>query len=501
MGPRRSMRACATAVVVAAAALAVSGGVSHADANAPGTVTSGHARFEVLSPTLIRMEYAGDDAFTDAPTFNAIGRDEFTHTDFTSSTVDGWLTISTGKATLKYKVGSGPFTAQNVSLAVNGVTAAPAFAPATFSCAQGSLCEAEHRPAQRRGGRHRPHRVHRHRLRGRLPGRRQLDHLHARRARRRHLRPAGPLRQQHGRRRPERLAHAERDDRRRRGLHAHAADDRGLEHLGSGEAQRSHAHRRQAHAGAGAARGRLGQRQRRQPRADGRGRPLSVGHAAGRHAVRLRHGVRGGGRRARGRREPRHRPRWLHRPRLRRRPGERERQGHDQRRERPGRRPLHAAPALRQRRRAASARSPSTAPASRCRRPPTGRPGAPWTSRSPSPRATARSCSPARAPPTPAGSTSTRSRSPRPAPRRRSPTRPLGGYRRGLDGVNGSAPVTPGLLYKDGWTCSTTRPRRCTTRPRRRSRSGPATASSPTRTTTSSPTDTTTSRRWATWPR
>jgi hypothetical protein len=28
----------------------------------------------------------------------------------------------------------------------------------------------------------------------------------------------------------------------------------------------------------------------------------------------------------------------------------------------------------------------------------------------------------------------------------------LGGYRRGLDGVNGSAPVTPGLLYKDGWS-------------------------------------------------
>ena len=71
----------------------------------------------------------------------------FTHTDFTSSTDDGWLTISTGKATLKYKVGSGPFTSQNVALTVKAgsqdVTAAPAFAPSTFSCAEGQLCEAE----------------------------------------------------------------------------------------------------------------------------------------------------------------------------------------------------------------------------------------------------------------------------------------------------------------------------------------------------------------------
>src|SRR5690348_1042789 len=116
MGPGRTIRACATAAAVAGAVLAVGAGATHAAADTPGTVTSGHARFEVLSPTLIRMEYAGDDTFTDAATFNAIGRDDFTHTDFTTSTDGGWLTIATGKATLRYKVGSGPFTAQNVSL-------------------------------------------------------------------------------------------------------------------------------------------------------------------------------------------------------------------------------------------------------------------------------------------------------------------------------------------------------------------------------------------------
>src|SRR3954471_17780012 len=120
MGPK-GFRA---SVAVAAAAL-IAGSVGGASSTRaadtqPQAVISGHARFEVLSPTLIRMEYAGDDRFADAATFNAIGRNDFGHTDYTTTTSDGWLTITTSRATLKYKVGSGPFTAQNVSLAVKG---------------------------------------------------------------------------------------------------------------------------------------------------------------------------------------------------------------------------------------------------------------------------------------------------------------------------------------------------------------------------------------------
>jgi hypothetical protein len=143
----QGFRAFAALAAVGVAALIAGGSVTRAADTAPGTVVSGHARFEVLSPTLIRMEYADDDEFTDAATFNAIGRDDFGHTDFTTSTSDGWLTITTGKATLKYKVDSGPFTSQNVSLSVDAgdrpVTAAPAFPPATFTCAAATLCEAE----------------------------------------------------------------------------------------------------------------------------------------------------------------------------------------------------------------------------------------------------------------------------------------------------------------------------------------------------------------------
>ena len=87
----------ASAAVATAALIAfVAGGAAATRAadTQPQTVISGHARFEVLSPTLIRMEYAGDDRFTDAATFNAIGRNDFGHTDYTTSTSDGWLTIT-----------------------------------------------------------------------------------------------------------------------------------------------------------------------------------------------------------------------------------------------------------------------------------------------------------------------------------------------------------------------------------------------------------------------
>ena len=53
-------------------------------------VTSGNARFEVLAPGLIRTEYAGDGAFADGATFNAIGRDGFgTPASFTATTANG----------------------------------------------------------------------------------------------------------------------------------------------------------------------------------------------------------------------------------------------------------------------------------------------------------------------------------------------------------------------------------------------------------------------------
>jgi VCBS repeat-containing protein len=147
---RRRALAIAASVTAAAGLLLAGTSVSSAQPSAgaaSSAVVSGDARFEVLSPTLIRTEYAGDAQFVDAPTFNAIGRDDFGPTAFTSSTSDGWLTISTSEVTLKYKVGSGPFTSTNLIVRLRAgqqdVTARPWEAASTPTCDLGVLCEAE----------------------------------------------------------------------------------------------------------------------------------------------------------------------------------------------------------------------------------------------------------------------------------------------------------------------------------------------------------------------
>ncbi|MCU1537875.1 MAG: alpha-xylosidase [Humibacillus sp.] len=121
------------------------GGVSPMRDAKTSSVTAGPARFEVLSPTLIRTEYAGDGHFEDAGTFNVVGRDAFPETEFTSTQADGWLTIATSRVTLRYRLGSGPFNDTNLDIALDAgpqaVTAAPW--PAEVLCTVGVRCEAE----------------------------------------------------------------------------------------------------------------------------------------------------------------------------------------------------------------------------------------------------------------------------------------------------------------------------------------------------------------------
>ncbi|AGL16789.1 glycoside hydrolase family 31 [Actinoplanes sp. N902-109] len=109
-------------------------------ASAP--VTDGNARFQVLTPTLIRTEYAGDGVFTDAATFNAVNRSFPAPAYTTSVTADGYREIRTSALTLRYKQNSGPFTAANLSVTVTstGATAHPAF---PSYCAVSVACEGE----------------------------------------------------------------------------------------------------------------------------------------------------------------------------------------------------------------------------------------------------------------------------------------------------------------------------------------------------------------------
>ena len=112
------------------------------------TVVEGDARFQVLSPTLIRTEWAPDADFTDAPTFNVVGRDAFAPTAFTTTREDGWLTIDTGEARVRYEIGSGRFDADSLSLGLalgsgQQVTASPWQEAAVATCEIGVRCEAE----------------------------------------------------------------------------------------------------------------------------------------------------------------------------------------------------------------------------------------------------------------------------------------------------------------------------------------------------------------------
>ncbi|GLY36816.1 alpha-xylosidase [Amycolatopsis sp. NBRC 101858] len=133
----------ATVLAFTAAVITV-GTPAEAGHAARQTVTAGNARFQVLSPTLIRTEYAGDGRFTDAATFNAVGRGSFTPPPFTSTTANGVLTIRTSATTLTYKLDSGPFDSGNLQIRANAGSAPVTAAPwHHLTCATGALCEAE----------------------------------------------------------------------------------------------------------------------------------------------------------------------------------------------------------------------------------------------------------------------------------------------------------------------------------------------------------------------
>src|SRR5687767_5136041 len=106
-----------TTLAVALAAIAVWPAPAEAAAAEPTEIRFGPARFQVLSPTLIRLEYAEDHAFEDRPTLTVpIRRAEATPV---STEVRGDVReIRTSRMVLRYREGSGPFTAQNLRLKI-----------------------------------------------------------------------------------------------------------------------------------------------------------------------------------------------------------------------------------------------------------------------------------------------------------------------------------------------------------------------------------------------
>ena len=71
----------------------------------PGAVVkAGKARFTVLTPEMIRIQYSENEKFEDRATFAVVNR-RLPVPQFTKEEKNGWLTIKTNTLTLKYKIG------------------------------------------------------------------------------------------------------------------------------------------------------------------------------------------------------------------------------------------------------------------------------------------------------------------------------------------------------------------------------------------------------------
>jgi alpha-glucosidase (family GH31 glycosyl hydrolase) len=75
----------------------------------------GNNRFEVLSPNLIRLEYSPKRQFVDGPSV-AVQSRYGQSSQFSSRQSGGWVEISTAKLEIRYRLGSGPFTSENLSI-------------------------------------------------------------------------------------------------------------------------------------------------------------------------------------------------------------------------------------------------------------------------------------------------------------------------------------------------------------------------------------------------
>jgi hypothetical protein len=88
---------------------------STAGAAATATITAGNARFEFLTPDLVRMEYSPAGTFVDAPTAVVQKRDWPT-VSVERREQDGWLIASSRALTVRYRLQSGAFSAANLTV-------------------------------------------------------------------------------------------------------------------------------------------------------------------------------------------------------------------------------------------------------------------------------------------------------------------------------------------------------------------------------------------------
>jgi len=89
-----------------------------AQAQGVSSISAGNARFEFLTPSLVRMEYSPAATFVDAPSAVVLQRD-WPAVPVERSERDGWLVAATSAMTLRYRLRSGAFTADNLAVTWN----------------------------------------------------------------------------------------------------------------------------------------------------------------------------------------------------------------------------------------------------------------------------------------------------------------------------------------------------------------------------------------------
>lgn len=120
-GQRLRRRVGAAAALLVAAGLLTSAPGAQAEpdrtvaAARSGVVTDGRARFQVITPSLIRLEFAGDGKFENRPTMT-VPRSQRAVPSYTSTVENGWRVIRTDAVVLKWRRGSGSFDAADLRL-------------------------------------------------------------------------------------------------------------------------------------------------------------------------------------------------------------------------------------------------------------------------------------------------------------------------------------------------------------------------------------------------
>jgi len=87
-------------------------------ADSAAVVVSGRARFTVLTPALLRLEWSEQSQFEDRGSFAFVNR-RLPAPKFNKLTENGWLVIDTGELVLRYREDGGRFDADNLSIALN----------------------------------------------------------------------------------------------------------------------------------------------------------------------------------------------------------------------------------------------------------------------------------------------------------------------------------------------------------------------------------------------